>query len=549
MKKQKGITLVALIITIIILLILAIVSINLVINGGIIGRAEKGIESYLEAEIKEKVNFAYNEWKMDRQSGGTSNLEDVVENRLKESYGEESVNVSKAGKGILVKVSKSGKDYEYTLIDDGTTVEGQLAYLDIADGNIDLYENGYKQYTGNLQNLNKNGATECNGKYIITGTTTENCVRVCDIGTFDITIKDLKIDISNLNKEITAFNANKGVNATGCYVTLTLEGNNYLKGGGSHGPGIGFTNATPNVDGVTNGSTLTIQGNGSVEAIGTGWAAGIGSGYTGFDASGGQVSNIIIDSGNITAKGGSGHSAGIGGCLYSSVNNIIINNGNINAQGITYGAGIGGCGSTADNIIINGGNIYTCGGYLGVGIGSISSCVGKVQINGGKVVAIDNSGAYGSAIGGKCSSVIITGGTIKATSKNFAGISCREEGSIQIIGGSILAKGKNYETAIHQGTNIGASIISYTPTNGTSNLYLTQIKLQGEEMDKQITKLTTSDNINYGIKDMYTLEDGMLYLYLPLGTRTINVEVDGNTYSGTGETKETAEVVTLNKVN
>ena len=96
-------------------MILAIVSINLVINGGIIGRAEKGIESYLEAEIKEKVNFAYNEWKMDRQSGGTSNLEDVVENRLKESYGEESVNVSKAGKGILVKVSKSGKDYEYTL--------------------------------------------------------------------------------------------------------------------------------------------------------------------------------------------------------------------------------------------------------------------------------------------------------------------------------------------------------------------------------------------------------------------------------------------------
>ena len=53
MRNQKGITLVALIITIIILLILAIVSINLVMNGGIIGKAEKGTDSYLEAEKRE----------------------------------------------------------------------------------------------------------------------------------------------------------------------------------------------------------------------------------------------------------------------------------------------------------------------------------------------------------------------------------------------------------------------------------------------------------------------------------------------------------------
>ena len=110
-----------------------------------------------------------------------------------------------------------------------------------------------------------------------------------------------------------------------------------------------------------------------------------------------------------------------------------------------------------------------------------------------------------------------------------------------------MARGKNLSIAAYEeGTS---NLIAYTPKNGTSDLYETQIKLQGIEKDKQITKLTTSDNINYGIKDMYTLEDGMLYLYLPAGTRTINVEVDGNTYSGTGETKETAEVVTLNKVN
>ena len=45
-NTQSGITLVALIITIIVLLILAMVSIRLVMNGGIIDRAEKGTQAY-----------------------------------------------------------------------------------------------------------------------------------------------------------------------------------------------------------------------------------------------------------------------------------------------------------------------------------------------------------------------------------------------------------------------------------------------------------------------------------------------------------------------
>ena len=48
LKNNKGITLVALIITIIVLLILAIVSIRLVMNGGIIDRAEKGTKDLIE---------------------------------------------------------------------------------------------------------------------------------------------------------------------------------------------------------------------------------------------------------------------------------------------------------------------------------------------------------------------------------------------------------------------------------------------------------------------------------------------------------------------
>ena len=541
MRNQKGITLVALIITIIILLILAIVSINLVMNGGIIGKAEKGTDAYLEAEIKEKVNLAYNEWKMDKESGGSLDLKEVVENELNKSYGEESVDVSKAGKGILVKVSKSGKDYEYTLIDDGTTVEGQLAYLDIADGNIDLYSNGYKQYTGNLQRLNKNGSTECNGKYIITGQTTDNVVRVCDEGTFDITIKDLSIDARDSN--YCAFNANKGRKTVGCYVNIILEGNNNLKGG--NGPGLGWVGATPNISGTTNGSTLTIDGDGYLEVYGGNmqWTSAIGNCYSGGDASG-DTNNIIINGGNIYAKG-STNGSGIGGALYKKTNNIVINGGNIEAIGTNVSAGIGAAGGFADNITINGGKIIAKAS-LGPGIGGGTNS-GTFKVTGGKIYAegCNSKGFSGAAIANGMQNVIIEGGTIITKSQQHEGIFKNETNNVRITGGNLQLGGIGDIGTLDGDKNFVQGI----STDGTNNLYKTQIKLDGLEKDKQVTRLTTSDNINYGTKDMYTLEDGMLYLYLPLGTRTINVEVDGNTYSGTVETKETSEVVTLNKIN
>ena len=86
--------------------------------------------------------------------------------------------------------------------------------------------------------------------------------------------------------------------------------------------------------------------------------------------------------------------------------------------------------------------------------------------------------------------------------------------------------------------------------DGTNNLYETPIKLQDVGENKKITNLTTSDNIEYGIKDMYTLENGMLYLYLPTGTRTITIKTeDGKTYSGAVQTTETPVEVTLNEIN
>ena len=64
LREQKAITLVALIITIIVLLILAMVSIRLVMNGGIIDRAERGTAAYSVAEEKEQIQLGYKEYQM-----------------------------------------------------------------------------------------------------------------------------------------------------------------------------------------------------------------------------------------------------------------------------------------------------------------------------------------------------------------------------------------------------------------------------------------------------------------------------------------------------
>ncbi len=56
-KKEKGITLVALVVTIIVLLILAAVSINIAFNTGIIAESKNAVNSYKGAEENEQTTL------------------------------------------------------------------------------------------------------------------------------------------------------------------------------------------------------------------------------------------------------------------------------------------------------------------------------------------------------------------------------------------------------------------------------------------------------------------------------------------------------------
>ena len=156
----------------------------------------------------------------------------------------------------------------------------------------------------------------------------------------------------------------------------------------------GFCNNYPGIH-VPSGSTLTIEGTGTLDARSNGWAAGIGGG------SSISCGNITINGGTITAIGGN-NGAGIG-CGKATCGNISITGGTVEATGGSNAAGIGGSTDTScGNISITGGTVTAMGGSSGAGIGSgcrqsgSSSC-GTITISGCTVTA--TGGSYAAGIG------------------------------------------------------------------------------------------------------------------------------------------------------
>lgn len=203
-------------------------------------------------------------------------------------------------------------------------------------------------------------------EHIITGTTTDYKV-VVEGGNPTITIENL--DITSEEHDRCPFEI-KG----NC--KLILSGDNRLV-------------CTTTRSGLwLNNSCVTIEGNGSLYAEGSGeWAGICVWTYTG-------DSELIINSGNIIAKASGDYGAGIGGS-HGDDGSITINGGTIEAYGGEYGAGIGGGGGgTNRKITINGGNITAKKGssaHDDIGAGS-NAGTGAVEIIGGTV----NGVIYGS---------------------------------------------------------------------------------------------------------------------------------------------------------
>ena len=274
----------------------------------------------------------------------------------------------------------------------------------------------------------------------------------------NLTLKDVKIDVSNTGKDTgNPWNSDEGKAALSVQgkgnVEIELDGNNELKSG-THRAGLEKNTSTST-------GMLTLKddkkddkeaGIGSLKATGGQYAAGIGNG--GYYGNGGNRSgeNITITGGTVTATGGWG-GAGIGGGYYGSGKNITIKGGTVTATGGDEGAGIGGgyYYGNGENIKITDGTVNATGGWGGAGIGGgggYDGCSGKnITITGGTVTAGggDRGAGIGGGINGSGEDITINGGTVTADGGvNAAGIGGGERGNgedITITDGTVNAAG------------------------------------------------------------------------------------------------------------
>ncbi|MGN1161529.1 MAG: hypothetical protein ACI4SX_04690, partial [Candidatus Fimenecus sp.] len=159
-------------------------------------------------------------------------------------------------------------------------------------------------------------------------------------------------------------------------VTLILEGTNTIKAG-SEVSGIC----------VVAGRTLIIEGDGSLNAVGGNYGAGIG----------GERQNtcgtVIINSGTVTATGRGGGAGIGGGGAYTTIGgggSVIINGGTVTANGNNLGADIGGGLWLTEGIcILLGGTVTATNGRMGTSSGIKVNEDGTLEVYGDLILPAD----------------------------------------------------------------------------------------------------------------------------------------------------------------
>ena len=111
-KRNSGITLIALVITIIVLLILAGVTVaTLTGDNGLLNKAGEAKNASEQANLEEEVKLALIEGQTDKYFNSNSNMEEKLKAIFEKSYGQGNIDVTKAGKNYKVKVKNTKTAY------------------------------------------------------------------------------------------------------------------------------------------------------------------------------------------------------------------------------------------------------------------------------------------------------------------------------------------------------------------------------------------------------------------------------------------------------
>ena len=222
--------------------------------------------------------------------------------------------------GIVVSSGIPAYAKTWNIADGDITVKGASD----ESGNYNNVKQGDKDFEKDTDTVitSKSDKSEESKEHTVTIDTSE--------GNVDVTFDDLKIDVSGKGEAAVRVEG-------GGDVTIELDGDNELKSGGYHA-GLEKNDERSEDDEIISGKLTIKDDNGK--------------------------------DGSLTAEGGEGGGAGIGGGAEKTGSNITIQGGTIEAEGGFGGAGIGGgIKSTGSNITIQGGTIEAVGGKGAAGIG------------------------------------------------------------------------------------------------------------------------------------------------------------------------------------
>lgn len=433
--NEKGITIVALVITIIIMLILAGVGIKgITKENGLIGKTKKSKELAEIDSEKENVNIAMVQ-AMGKSIYGEIEKENLNE-ALMENLGEGKTEILKDGENFVVKFKESGRYYE---INDEETIEGPIEVI------ID-------EMPGDITKGGTRLGTE-DSPYVI------NCIE--DLVAVSIASNggntELEIEMKNGNK----MKGIKSSNYSNTYIELARTLNFESE--------LSYTNANR----IDFGD---INGDGKIENIKTELTSREGRGFIPinfrgtFDGKGNEVRNIYenvtriegtnlvglfgnVDNGHIKKIGVTGNVEGnwfAGGVVANALNGTKIENcyNKAKVAGVTMVGGIAGYGRCISNANATIGSISNCQNYGEIIIISSSygygGCGGIVG-NGGDVSNCDN---YGIVQGDYYCGGIMGTADVNITIKNCVNsgnvVSDRTDNSI----GGIIGRHMNYEVNV-----------------------------------------------------------------------------------------------------
>ena len=206
-KKNKGITLVALVITIIILLILAGISISALTNTGIFGKAKDAQTKSALAEAKEKMTLLLNEWQMDHVTS-TKTLETFLQEKVTDKTIEEYKKLDNGNYEVYINGYVGVIDGEGNIVEEMQKAGPRPTISNITikseDGTTDVADNSQKAGTKlqiNFSSSIENGTIKAVTPavpYTTNGTETEVTFTV--VGTVDGTDYTIKKTVNVASK-------------------------------------------------------------------------------------------------------------------------------------------------------------------------------------------------------------------------------------------------------------------------------------------------------------------------------------------------------------